>query len=495
MRIVLAALAALGIAGAVQAAEIELRPELRDRLADLVPVYHEGGRFAASGPLLPEDAWYATAPIIGLSGVIEDGDAARLAALASPGDGSGGPFFLVLDSPGGNFLEGVRIGEFLQTMREGNGDPALQGLVVLKGEECMSACAVAFALAALPRDAGVSVRYVEVGAKLGFHMPFVPVGQETVQTEVSRAMDLTYEIMSEYIGLISNGIAPSALVANALHYRRPEEFFLLEGGLVTRFMDFVPVASRMAGSAPVSLHGLTVEDVVNMCQYLTYSGGRDMVAAAYEFWGVEITQQFPDDMAVTDAFAQRGARRLATRGCAMEWQDGDRLGLSLYKSPLPGGPDLSNGWVAVEKGQYDKDFPPATAALLADTLGCHGGRLTTEHYPWDTSNAFLEEEKPAGYRWEGVTDPDVPLRRLDWGGASMAANVNVRQVPGGAALARLDAGTPVNVSDCSLSADGQGVWYRLSGAGVSGWASARYVVVPALRAPRWERVIRPGQFQ
>lgn len=495
MRRVLAALAALGLAGAVQAAEITMRPELRPRMADLVPVYHEGGRFAASGPLLPEDAGNARAPIVGLSGVIEEGDAARLAEVAWSGDGSGGPFFLVMDSPGGNFLEGVRIGEFLQQMREGNGGPALQGVLVLAGEECMSACAVAFALAALPRDAGISVRYVEVGAKLGFHMPFVPVGQEAVRTEISRAMDLTYEIMSEYIGLISNGIAPSALVANALHYRRPEQFFLLEGGLVTRFMDFVPVASRRAGSAPLSVHGLTVEDVANMCQYLTFAGGRDMVAAAYEFWGVEFTRQLPDDMAVTDAFAQRGARRLATRGCAMEWQAGDLLGLSLYQTPVPGGPELSDGWVALEKGQYAKDFPPATAALLGDTLGCHGGRLTTAHYRWDTSNAFLEEEQPAQYRREGMTDPDLPLRHLDWGGASMAANVNVRETPGGASLGRLDAGTPVEVSDCSLGADGQGVWYRLSGGGLTGWASARYVDVPALGVPRWERVIRPAGFQ
>ena len=59
-----------------------------------------------------------------------------------------------------------------------------------------------------------------------------PRNPELGRAEIARAMDLTYEVMSEYMALIGNRVAPTALVQNALFYRRPEDFFLLEGGQV-----------------------------------------------------------------------------------------------------------------------------------------------------------------------------------------------------------------------------------------------------------------------
>ncbi len=480
-------------AGMAGAAEIRLKPELAERLAQIRPIYGERNSLGEDGPILVTDGggttlWGQPFRIIGIDGVIEAGDAERLAALIGPYD-TAGPFIVVMNSPGGNFLEGVRMGEVLKQYREGNGDPYLTGVVVLAGEECMSACAVTFATSALPRDSGMSVRFVETGARLGFHMPFVPTDQQSRQTEIARAMDLTYEVMSEYMALIGNRVAPTALVQNALFYRRPEDFFLLEGGLVTRFMDFVPVAGPV-GSTPLTPSGLTQRDVLNMCQYQAYSAGREFIAAEYEFWPVQAYSQFPDDTPVEELFRQTGAQRITTQGCSAEVRADGSLGVSAIGACPQ---DLPPGWCRSEQAAgYVGPLPPATGALLADSLGCHGGRMTRGYFRWDDGNAFLEEERPDDYRWEGAP-PGAPEYTLDWSGASLPTNLTLRDAPGGERLTILDAGTAVEVEDCALSADGQGVWYRVAANGVSGWGSARYVDVPALAG--WDFMVRPKGFQ
>ncbi|WP_323771499.1 SH3 domain-containing protein [Antarctobacter sp.] len=478
------------------AADITLRDDLRPRLAQLWPIYGEWTNVGRNEPVVrPAGAdgghYYGKGlQIYHVSGTIDQGDAQRLADLIGPEE-TVSSFAVTFDSPGGNFLEGVKIGELLRLFRAGNGDPALNGVIVLNGDECMSACAVAFALAALPRDSGNSVRYVELGGRLGFHMPFVPVDQQARQTEIAAAMDLTYQIMSEYIQLIGNGIAPSALVQNALHYRRPDDFLLLQGGLVTRFMDFVPVAGPK-GTTPLALSGLTQRDALNMCQYLTYSQGRSMIDWAYEFWPVEIGSSFPDDTPLTTLFERVGDLRLANDGCSIEWQEGDTLGIA--GAGDCGRDSTGGGWCAAPRDEFGYvgsggALPRATGALLADSLGCHGGKLTRRYYTWDASNRFLEEEQPAEYRWSGDTNPDAPLHRLDWSGARLASNLNIRTAPGGDPVARWTEGTPVQVLGCTLAADGQGVWYQVAAGGVTGWASARYIDVPALSG--WDFMIRP----
>jgi hypothetical protein len=489
-RAALAVVLALLAQGAV-AAEIGLRPDLRPRLEQMVPIYDDTNNLFAFGPIVPrpanpQDTYLGGLRVIGVSGVIEPGDTARLATLIGPAE-TAAPFVVVFDSPGGNFVEGVRMGEALQPFRGGNGDPLLYGVIVLEEAHCMSACAVAFALAALPRDSRASVRYVELGARLGFHMPFVPTDQQTVRTEIAQAMDLTYEVMAEYMQLIGNGLAPTALVQNALHYRRPEDFFLLRGGLLTRFMDFVPVAGPR-GATPLAISGLTERDALSMCQILTYSQGSRMTADDYEWWPINAYGEQEPEATLTDLFTRMGARRLALDGCTIEWQEGDSLGLLALGDC--GRDYLSGGWCASPKDPFDPPLPAATGALLADSLGCHGGALTRSYYRWDARNAFLEEEEPAEYRWSGETDPDMPRQRFDWGGARLAANVNLRAAPGGDVLTRWTEGTEVAVLDCALSADDQGVWYHLASGSASGWASARYVDVPALA--RWDQMIRPA---
>lgn len=46
---------------------------------------------------------------------------------------------------------------------------------------------------------------------------------------------------------------------------------------------------------------------------------------------------------------------------------------------------------------------------------------------------------------------------------------------GSATVGRVQAGSKVTVTDCAVTEDAQGVWFRISGRGQDGWVSARFV--------------------
>ncbi len=87
----------------LSAAEITQRPDLAPRLAQLKPLYPGKG---STGSVVNE----LQGTIFLISGVIEKGDLEKLKAAL---DGTWGKF-IVFDSPGGSFLEGIRIGQYLQ---------------------------------------------------------------------------------------------------------------------------------------------------------------------------------------------------------------------------------------------------------------------------------------------------------------------------------------------------------------------------------------------
>lgn len=493
----LAVLSVLSLAAAARAAEIVARPDLADTFRALRPLYHDGARFTPSGPLLPEKTaqgtgWAAPPVFVELRGPIEPGDAAALERTLWGPDLANIPFrptYVVLDSPGGSFAEGLRIGEVLRRGREGNGGPILQAVLVAEGGECLSACAVAFALAAVPADAGSSARYVEVGARLGFHMPYLSDGVATQEIAVGDAMDLTYDVVAEYVRMIANGIAPTALIENALRYRGADAFFLLEGGVLTRFMDFVPVG-RGALAAPLAVAGLTKGHALTMCQYLAFSAGRRMTPGEYEFWRLDTSSHaFDDATPLAEMFGAIGSRRIAIDRCALEWRDDDTLGIALGSpgrscpaSALPGDHD---SWCPVPAGD---PLPQATTAQLADVLDCHGGRLTLDYYDWDPFNRFLEEETAEPESWQRP-------QRLDWQRA-LTETVTAMTAPGtaGAVLGTVAAGTTFAVSDCALVADGTGVWLQIETSAGPGWIPGRAVAPPADRET-YRAVIRPVGWQ
>ena len=89
-----------------------------------------------------------------VSGEITPGDTARVSMLLAEARKQDRPFFAVyLDSPGGNLMEGIKLG---QAIRE-----AGAVTVLLTGATCASACILAFA--------GGAERIAYRGSRLGVH--------------------------------------------------------------------------------------------------------------------------------------------------------------------------------------------------------------------------------------------------------------------------------------------------------------------------------------
>jgi hypothetical protein len=97
-----------------------------------------------------------TTAFIFLGGEIVDGDNQRLLAVMEQLRAK--PEVVLLSSPGGSALEGVRLAILFQQSRA--------TVAVLKGQECASACAIAYL--------GGAVRIIQRGAHLGLHAPYLP---------------------------------------------------------------------------------------------------------------------------------------------------------------------------------------------------------------------------------------------------------------------------------------------------------------------------------
>lgn len=103
---------------------------------------------------------------IRLSGPIEVGDLQRLKAIISADHSAYTGTALCLNSPGGNFDEGVAIAKFLVA----NGVYT----VLEKGASCFSACAVIFMAGSVHFEIGATIaRFMHFQARLGFHAPYV----------------------------------------------------------------------------------------------------------------------------------------------------------------------------------------------------------------------------------------------------------------------------------------------------------------------------------
>lgn len=100
-----------------------------------------------------------------LSGVIAMGDAEKIAAiLDKTGDGVDARNSICLNSPGGNYLAGKQLYDAFMT----------DGFAtyVRKGDECHSACAIAFLGGSVWGDFRHPSRTVEPGGIVGFHAPY-----------------------------------------------------------------------------------------------------------------------------------------------------------------------------------------------------------------------------------------------------------------------------------------------------------------------------------
>lgn len=317
----------LVIGGPTKAADITLRPDLAERLKTLYPIYGElpPGQSIYFDPLFNEQP--ENPMVILLEGPIQKGDAEKLEPFLKEYRHR----FIFLNSPGGNFLEGMEIGRLLQEQRDGNGGVQLLGAIVLKEHQCLSACALAFALATLPRDAGIPVRYLEQGATLGFHMGLLPEHLAERTMTLREGMNLTYDVVAEFTALIRGGVTPPALLENALQYRDAKSFFFLKGGILSRFMGFTPVSSDTV-SGPLFGYALSMDHVNSMCQILNFSSPGNTLTADEQEWyafNFEGNNPLPKGMTLEDATKHLGSPRLKNDSCIVELRKDKSVGISV----------------------------------------------------------------------------------------------------------------------------------------------------------------------
>ena len=146
-----------------------------------------------------------------LSGQISEGDSERLDEFlrANPDKSEGR---LCLNSPGGSFVEGVRLAQMVRSNY-------YLGTAIAEGHVCESACSITF-LAGGSTEGGYStVRPImHPRARLGFHAPSIeiPTGQYTEQ-QVTQAWSVALSAVAEIVRLRSDIQAP---------YHFPENLFL-----------------------------------------------------------------------------------------------------------------------------------------------------------------------------------------------------------------------------------------------------------------------------
>jgi hypothetical protein len=436
------------------AMEITLRPDLAPRLSALQSLY--------SANYAPRADRFRDASIFHLSGQIVQGDTEKIRTAL---EGTWGKY-LVLESPGGNFLEGIRLGEYIRSILE-NQDPDIYGIFVLKDGPCLSACALVMALATSTRDIayGDDSRFVELGAELGFHMGILPEEQATRTVEARQMMNLTYDITQAYTGLIMGGVAPPILLAEALNHRSADSFFYLRGGIRTHAMRLTPVGPADMARA-IDGSSLYMDKVNALCR--TAFVASPIVRKSFvDFEFGYVDQIDPDKSTLSDTVARLGSRRIAASlngagHCIVTLRDDGSLGLDMVDGPAPCQRD-GQPWCALpESGEFGPfGSANASVALLADTLGCHAGRLTREGQFWSGDL----------YR---ASDTVVPI---GWT-RSIAQNVNLRAEPSATAARRssaLSAGDEVEILDCAIVDGPHPVWMQVNVDGQTGWFSALFL--------------------
>lgn len=455
----------------VQAADIRLAPELASRLAPLKPIF---------GPPLPSDYVSSSSlegagtsqAIISIDGIIEKGDAAKLEQMLTSGE----PYYkaLVFNSIGGSFLEGIRIGEMLQENLSTQ-DPSLAGVYVLKGQQCLSACALAFSMASIPKtpngDYGPDTRYVEYGAKLGFHMGVLPENLLAQKAQVQEIMNLTYDVVAAYTKLIKGNLNPEILLEESLKHRTADSFFYLNGGVRTYNMGFTPVTASILAE-PAYDYAMSLANISDICQSFIVAAPIRKTLVTYGYMYVGDFIGLDENAPLTDLFKQLNSDNFALttdtgemcyisrhedRQLLIEARESGQRADCITGSNNPRPPT----WCATNykaKGRL-------TVGMLSDVYKCVDDRLVTEFIYWGND---------ASVSSDASSDPAPDL-----GGwkRTISREVNARSEPSldGAIKTKLPKGAEVQVVGCRITGGSQSVWYQVDTNIGSAWISSRFV--------------------
>ncbi|NNE21842.1 MAG: SH3 domain-containing protein [Rhizobiales bacterium] len=444
----------------VRAAQIEFRPELLERLAGLRSIYPSQGPASILGNESPittlendvdqvrTAADPAGSTVIEITGIIDKGDAAKLERLLRT------PKFLagiVFDSPGGNFLEGFAIAEKIRYVLESQ-DPNVGGVYVLNGGKCLSACAIAFALSVDLVHEANDGRYIETGAQLGFHVGFLP-GEKAEQVgRVGDVLNLSYDIAAAFNKLLIGGANPPRLLREALKHRSANSFYMLRGGLNSWNMGFSPVAKGLL-SRPVYGYGLDHDLAARLCNAYMLAGRAFKSGVDLEY-GLFFPGREVSGVLLMEVAESEGSGVLSTGSahgifsCQIQIRKDKKVRIALWRGETgcAAGPvnPRGKGWCA-GKPRVSK---PVRLGLLADTLGCSNGRYVK-------GTEFQKYKRPGSIKRE----------------------VNMRSAPtlDGEVLERLQPSLNVEIVNCSVKPDSQGVWFKIKTDNRTGWVSARFV--------------------
>lgn len=254
------------------AAEIEVRPPQTIQMVDPFGSQTMEGVSLGASDVSTNPRFH-----IHLSGEIEPGDAEKLESVffevAETLPFHGG--LLSLDSLGGSFEEGLKLGDFIH----GRSLPT----VVLQGDSCLSACAIAFSAGAEEAIRGVEKspsRRVFAEAELGFHAPFIPrevrekraeemmTGEDPVADALAFA-DEMFAVSRELARKINNrsepwGLRPS-LISEFLGYGE-NEYYQIDSLARAKRSDIQVVTQSVE-----SPQALTWVDAIGACEFRLYA--------------------------------------------------------------------------------------------------------------------------------------------------------------------------------------------------------------------------------
>ncbi len=456
------ALAAALAPPASLAAEVTVRPDLYSRTNGLKRLFPprslagtEGVKAADSDAYTSLEAFPAnpdggTNPaVLRIEGAIEKGDAEKVKRALE--DWTYYPLVVSFDSPGGVFAEAFRIAEALRYDIEGQ-DPRIAGLIVLAGDECLSACAVAFAASVdrVHTDTGDN-RFIQRGGRLGFHMPYIPDGADTSGAGARDMLGLGYDVAAEMVGLLQDSANPPELFLRMLRHRTATSFYVFESDLEAWRMGFTPVTA--AGEvSEIGPAGLDTDAIGMLCNLGLAAGPIRMSGAEDEFTNFQpILSEGASsaDLPLLTQLMSAGDRSFDITGgwfsCQVRVDDASRVGIGIWRgnAGCEGASDKEPGAICAA---------PPTAVdtvsnfFLAEAYSCRDNAILPE--------TFTEDTRP-----------------------KIKRDVYLRDAPGrnGQVVTTLSAGSEITVTGCRVTADDQGVWYAVSRAGTRGWVSARFV--------------------
>ena len=451
-------------------ADIAVRHEYDSRLADLHRLFPSETITGIVATRPERNDWFGNGHIfyhpypddkptivIRIEGKIEKGDADRLEEtierITEEGrQSSTYPSMMVsFASPGGVFGEAFRIGAVIASDLESQ-DPRIRGVIVFAEDACLSACAIAFAssynraVPSVPDN-----RFVEAGARLGFHMPYVPEGTE-MPADGGRAMlDLGYDVADAMVRLLDNNANPAELLVRTLKQRKPNTFYELRGDLETWRLGFSPVASS-AKVVSIGTSGLDTASVGQLCNLRLTAGRAFMTYGEDECCDFRLGSSFgevnQENRMMSQLFSQGGSGAMNAScdsfTCQVRVNDRDEMGIAI--------------WRGDEGCPQSVDFPGEM---------CSGPAVGVERI----SNIFLAEA------FSCRNDSLLPGTFGERARPVIKQDVNLRDAPttSSTVIVQLKKGEIVEVEGCRITTDAQGVWYRVGASGGNGWVSARFV--------------------